>query len=342
MARLVREMRGLARDWRWFRRPLPPAAVADEAEAPPHWRFPTRWARSRPAGAVRTFLQSAVLHPLLRSQLKVVVEGRERVAEAADGPVILAPNHSSHLDAPLVLTALPPQVRRATVTLAASDYFFDAWWRAAATALVFNAAPIDRILGGRDRARDGSRAESRAESRGEGRGGGRDGNRDGGRDTLPTELLETGHHLLIFPEGTRSQDGYVSRFRHGAAHLAAAVGVPVVPVAIQGTWRAMPRGQAWPSRGRPRVRVAFGPALVPESGEPATELTGRLEEAIAVLLDEQRTDWWTALRNAERGRTPSPRGPSMAAWRRRWALLEPDPQPDGARRRVWANRRRAS
>ena len=305
MARFATEVRGLARDWRWFRRPLPPATVADDAEPPPHWRFPTRWARSRAAGVARTGLQTGVLHPLLLSQLRITVEGRERVAEAADRPVILAPNHSSHLDAPLVLTALPPEVRRATITLAASDYFFDAWWRAAATALVFNAAPIDRTLGG--------------------------------RDALPADLLEAGNHLLIFPEGTRSRDGYVARFRHGAAHLAQDTGASIVPVALQGTWRAMPRGQGWPSRGRPHVRVAFGPALYPGRRGTVTELTRRIEAAVAILLDEQRSDWWTAMRNAQRGRTPSARGPAVADWRRRWALLEPDAADRD--RRVWARRR---
>lgn len=292
----------LIRDWRWFRRPLPPASVAEDAEAATHWRFPTRWARSRPASALRAFLQAGVLHPLLRSQLSVTVEGRERVAGYAGGPLILAPNHSSHLDAPLVLTSLPRELRRDTVTLAASDYFFDAWWRAAVTALVFNASPLDRTVGS--------------------------------REALPTDLLEQGYHLLIFPEGTRSQDGYVARFRHGAAHLAYEVGLPVVPIAIQGAWRAMPRGQGWPSSGRPRVRVAFGQPLHPKPDGNPTELTRRVEAAVAVLLDEQHTDWWTALRNAQRGSTPSPRGPAIADWRRRWELLEPE-QADDSDRRVW-------
>lgn len=307
MPRLVTETRRMARAWRWGRRPLPPAALVETTPEPPAWRLPTRWVRSRPASVLRDGIQAGGLGPLLTTQLSIEVAGRERIREAAEtGPLIIAPNHSSHLDAPLVLTSLPADVRRRTVTVAASDYFFDAWWRAAATALVFNAVPIDRT--------------------------------SGGRDDLPTELLEDGYHLLVFPEGTRSRDGYANRFRGGAAYLAIQGGVRVLPVAIGGAWRAMPRGQAWPSRGRPRVRVSFGEPLTPGPDETANGLTRRVERAVGVLLDEQRGDWWTAMRNRERGATPSPRGPEIASWRRRWQLLEPERAP--ARRRVWTGSRR--
>jgi 1-acyl-sn-glycerol-3-phosphate acyltransferase len=304
----VATLRRTAREWRWGRRPLPPADLVEVTPEPPAWKLPTRWVRSRPAAAVRDGIQVGALAPLLGVQLATTVEGRARVEEAAaSGAVVLAPNHTSHLDAPLVLTSLPTAVRRRTVTLAASDYFFDAWWRAAATALVFNAVPIDR-------------------------------GPSGGRDGLPIDLLEDGYHVLVFPEGTRSHDGYGSRFRSGAGHLAVEHGVAVVPIAIDGAWRAMPRGQAWPSFGRPHVRVSFGHALRAEPGESANRFTRRLEAAVATLLDEQRSDWWSALRRQHTGETPDRRGPQVAPWRRRWALLEPEPPP--ARRRVWPERRR--
>ena len=299
-------LRQSAQDWRWGRRPLPPASVADSAVVPATWQFPTRWVRSRPAAAARAGIQAGMLGPLLRSQLRIEVRGVERLLDhAAQGPMILAPNHTSHLDAPLVLTSLPPEVRRDTVTLAASDYFFDAWWRAAATSLVFNAAPVDRV--------------------------------SGGSQSLAEQLLGDGHPLLLFPEGTRSHDGYAGRFRGGAAHLGRRAEVSIVPIAIEGTWRAMPRGQAWPTTGRPRVRISFGTPLHAGPGDTTLELTRRLEAAIEVLLDEQRTDWWTSLRNQAAGTTPGLRGPDMAPWRRRWALLEPGEDPH--RDRVWHPRR---
>jgi 1-acyl-sn-glycerol-3-phosphate acyltransferase len=305
MPGFTRELRAVASGGRWGRRPLPPASVADTSPEPTTWQFPTTWSRSRPAGAVRRGIQGGVLAPLLTSQLRITVEGREVVREAAGTPLILAPNHASHLDAPLVLSSLPPEVRRDTITVAASDYFFDAWWRASLTALVFNAVPIDRTVGD--------------------------------QRELPADLLADGSHLLVFPEGTRSHDGHAGRFRHGVARLSHDTGAPIVPIAVQGSWRAMPRGQAWPSRGRPQVGLSFGAPLRPRADEPTTELTRRLETAIAVLLDEQRTDWWSAMRAANRGDTPSLHGPPIADWRRRWALLEPGE--DARHQRVWDRRR---
>jgi 1-acyl-sn-glycerol-3-phosphate acyltransferase len=307
MPGFVRELRSVARGGRWGRRPLPPASVADTSAEPTTWQFPTTWSRSRPARVARRGLQGGVLAPLLHSQLRMTVEGREVVREAATTPLILAPNHASHLDAPLVLSLLPPEVRRDTITVAASDYFFDAWWRASLTALVFNAVPIDRTVGD--------------------------------RRELPAELIADGNHLLVFPEGTRSHDGHAGRFRHGVAKLSHDTGAPIVPIAVRGSWRAMPRGQAWPSRGRPQVSLSFGTPLRPRVDESTSELTRRLEAAISVLIDEQRTDWWSAMRAAHRGDTPSLHGPKIADWRRRWELLEPPT--DTRRQRVW-DRRRAS
>jgi 1-acyl-sn-glycerol-3-phosphate acyltransferase len=301
------ELRAIARGGRWGRRPLPPASVTDTTAVPASWQFPTTWSRTRPAAAVRRGLQAGGLAPLLTSQLRIAAEGREVVREAASGPLILAPNHNSHLDAPLVLTTLPAEVRRDTITIAASDYFFDAWWRASLTALVFNAVPIDRTIGD--------------------------------RRELPTDLLRDGNHLLVFPEGTRSHDGYAGRFRHGVARLSQDSGAPIVPIAIDGSWRAMPRGQAWPSRGRPHVSISFGAPLRPRADESVDTLTLRLEAAIAVLLEEQRTDWWSAMRSAHRGSTPGLQGPQVADWRRRWERLEPPA--DAGRVRVW-DRKRAS
>jgi 1-acyl-sn-glycerol-3-phosphate acyltransferase len=72
-------------------------------------------------------------------------------------------------------------------------------------------------------------------------------------------LLAEGRALLVFPEGTRGEEGRLNPARPGAGMLALLSGAPVVPVHVSGTSRALPRGRAWPRRTR--VRVAFGPAL---------------------------------------------------------------------------------
>jgi 1-acyl-sn-glycerol-3-phosphate acyltransferase len=84
-------------------------------------------------------------------------------------------------------------------------------------------------------------------------------------------LLRGGRWLLVFPEGTRTRDGSLGRFRPGSAELAARAGVPVLPVCIEGAHRAWPRHQPLP---RPaRVAVAYGDPLYPRgrSGEQVME-----------------------------------------------------------------------
>jgi 1-acyl-sn-glycerol-3-phosphate acyltransferase len=288
--RLVREgvddLRAVARGWRWGRRPLVPRSaepfIPDEEAAV----FPTAWSRSRPARTAREVAQKAALEPLFRSQVRTRVEGLD-LLQRVQPPVIFVANHASHLDTPLILLSLPDQWRRRTAVAAAADYFFDTWWRAVGSALVFNTFPIER--------------------------------RGGHLATTPGEVLDAGWNLLIFPEGTRSKDGWMGRFRFGAAWLAVEHAIPVVPVAHRGTFAAMPRGQGWPSPGRRQVTLRFGEPLRSDEGEEVRDFAGRIRGGVAQLLDEDESTWWEARRRAAHSVTPDPSGPQMAQWRRVWA-----------------------
>src|SRR5439155_20045498 len=110
-------------------------------------------------------------------------------------------------------------------------------------------------------------------------------------------------------------------------------GVPVVPIAIRGSFAAMPRGRGWPVPGRPAVTVRLGDPLHAADGEGPRELGARIEAAVARLLDEDATTWWEATRRAAEGRTPSPAGPDAAPWRRVWAQTAPPAV--RSHRRVW-------
>lgn len=257
--------------------------------------FPTAWARRPAARAARTALQRFALAPLIRFETAPRVSGAD-VLDGLAPPVIFVANHSSHLDAPLVLTSLPPEWRERTATGAASDYFFDSWWRATATALVFNAFPVERA-GGHGRA-----------------------------TRLARDLLDDGWNLLVFPEGTRSRDGWVAPFRLGAARLAIEERVPVVPIAVRGTYQAMPRGAGWPAKGRPPVRLRFGRPVRPAPDETPHAFGARVRSALAAALDEETTTWWDAVRREARGETPVPDGPAVARWRRVWEASRPLPR----------------
>lgn len=294
------DVRMLARGWRWGRRPLVPRSAEPFVPVRPAQPFPTSWARTPVAMAVREGVQKLGLAPLLRRTVEPRVHGHDILARLHQ-PVVFVANHSSHLDTPLILCSLPDSWRRRTAVAAAADYFFDTWWRATGSALAFNTFPLER--------------------------------RGGSPSGAPADLLADGWNVVIFPEGTRSPDGWARRFRLGAAYLAIDARVPVVPVAIRGSFAAMPRGRAWPVAGRQPVTVRFGDPLTPQRGEERRAFGQRIEAAVAQLVDEDSTSWWKASRRAAEGTTPSLRGPATAPWRRVWEATEPPVL--RRHRRVW-------
>ena len=247
--------------------------------------YETDWSRRYSVRLARVVWTELVTRPLLSAAARPHVEGLDRF-EAAESPVIFAANHSSHLDAPLLLSVLPEPWRHKLVTLAAADYFFDSRVKGAYFAFALNAVPIERVKVNRQ-------SPDRAEA-----------------------LIAEGWNLLVFPEGGRSPDGWGQPHRGGAAWLAARSGRPLVPIHIKGTGRLLPRGARRIYLGP--TKVTFGAPIPPDL--PARQLVGRLEAAIAELADEAETDWWTARRRAAKGSSPSLTGPAASQWRRAWAL----------------------
>ena len=205
------------------------------------------------AGA-RFVAQRLILKPFIWRLTTVTVRGTENL-DGVTGPYVVVSNHTSHLDAPLIISALPYRLSRYVAAGAAADYFFDVWWRKGLTALFFNAFPVDRT---------GLR----------------------GRKGLATSLLDDGVPLLLFPEGTRSRTGEIGAFKPGAAALCISRDVPCLPVAIVGAAQAMPYGKNWPDRGRPPVHVTFGAPLRPEDGETVAQFSERIGKEVRGLIDD--------------------------------------------------------
>jgi 1-acyl-sn-glycerol-3-phosphate acyltransferase len=137
----------------------------------------------------------------------------------------------------------------------AADYFYRKRWVAAIVSLLFSTVPISRRGGGMEK---------------------------GAADHLH-HLMSQRWNLLLYPEGTRSRNGARGKLHSGAAVLAAAHDVPILPIFVAGTGDAMPPGRSWPRRlraGRFRrqpICVRFGPPIRALPGEHRNETMARVQ-----------------------------------------------------------------
>jgi 1-acyl-sn-glycerol-3-phosphate acyltransferase len=164
-----------------------------------------------------------VLPPFTDRFFHTRVEGAENIPDTE--PVILAMNHLSFIDSILV----PVAIERPVYFLGKADYW-DSWktrWFFEGTGVV----PVRR---------GGSGSGDAALANG-------------------VEILRRGDLLGIYPEGTRSPDGRLYRGKTGPVRMALEAGVRMVPVAVEGTDRAMPTGKYVPNRSP--VTIRYGQPL---------------------------------------------------------------------------------
>jgi 1-acyl-sn-glycerol-3-phosphate acyltransferase len=187
--------------------------------------------------AVRS-LAALGIRAWLRVYHRIQVAGREYLP--AEGSYVLVANHTSHLDALSLLSALPLSKIHRAFPAAAADYFFTSIPRLAIATVIVNALPFDR------------RAHFRHSL------------------ALCQEVLANpGNVLILFPEGTRSTTGTIAEFKPGIGLLLAGTSVPVLPCYTSGAFDAWPKGKILP---RPtRLRLMIGPprnyaALQPGKG----------------------------------------------------------------------------
>lgn len=99
-------------------------------------------------------------------------------------------------------------------------------------------------------------------------------------------LLQDGHAVMIFPEGERTADGTVGRFKPGAFRLATTLNIPILPVTIAGAHESWPKGRILP---RPaNITITYHPLLKPdkdlEPRQAAKDLADRTRTVIATAL----------------------------------------------------------
>jgi 1-acyl-sn-glycerol-3-phosphate acyltransferase len=279
---VIDDLRKVARGWRWGR----PSPQPSSAPVPPlktEGAFDTDWARKPFANTARDVLQELVMMPAFRYVASPTVRGRERLRHLQQ-PVIVASNHTSHLDTAAIIEALPLHFRHKLLVGAAADYFFTGKIRGNVAALALGAFPVER------------KRASAASAR------------------LAVRLAQEGWNMILFPEGGRSPDGWLQELKPGAAFVAAKAQRPLVPMWITGTEHLLPRGAKKLRRGK--VDVLIGDPLFPEPGEDARTLHVRFERALMRLATEATTDWWTAQRAPDGDAIHG--GPEAARWRRVW------------------------
>ena len=157
-------------------------------------------------------------HLGLRVFLKIRCGMRVHGVPRLDRPTILVANHASHMDIAAIFAALPISEVTKVRTAAARDVIYaQPKLLVAAIEFFFNTYPFDR-KGSSSSLEEGA------------------------------DCLRQGNHLVIFPEGRRSQDGSFLGFTPGFAKIAYQTGAPVVPIRIDGAHRTMPRGKLYVQR----------------------------------------------------------------------------------------------
>jgi 1-acyl-sn-glycerol-3-phosphate acyltransferase len=135
--------------------------------------------------------------------VRVTIRGGELAAQG--GPYIFTPNHQAHIDIAALLGYLPGNNRFASKKELFDEPVLGAVMRTLGMLPVDRDDPMKSI------------------------------------DVLNRAVAE-GHSIIIFPEGTRSRDGSLLRFKKGAFVAAIEMGYPIVPVIVKGTRSVMPKG----------------------------------------------------------------------------------------------------
>jgi 1-acyl-sn-glycerol-3-phosphate acyltransferase len=189
---------------------------------------------------------------LLAGSVHVEVEGLERIAPG--GSYVLASNHLSYMDTPVVLANIPVQFR----FLAKKGLF----------KIPFLGGHLKRA-GHIPVTREDPRAAVKTMSR------------------AADIIRERNVSILIFPEGGRSREGVLRDFKEGAAFIAIKAGVPLVPIALVGTREVLPMGSAHIRGGKVRMRIGEPILTKGLTTRDRARVTEELRQQIAALLEER-------------------------------------------------------
>jgi long-chain acyl-CoA synthetase len=199
--------------------------------------------KPKPLSALVVYVLLRFICLAARLFLRLQVEGRETLA-GIGRPFLVCPNHQSYLDPIILCSTMPYSVLAQTFHVGASEFFrsrFMAW-----LARTLNIVPVDPDVN--------LLRAMRASAAG----------------------LRAGKVLNLYPEGQRSFDGLLGEFKEGAAILATELGVPIVPVALDGFHRVWPREAGLHFA---KVKIRFGKPICASGGASPVLLEGTEGEA---------------------------------------------------------------
>jgi long-chain acyl-CoA synthetase len=220
-----------------------------------HFRF---WCNALPVRVLRMIWDAIFLYPLFRFFVTLEVRGAEHL-RGLSGPVVFVANHLSYFDHPSLMFALPGKIRYRTATAAWEEFFFGDYhgveriWRRVSYqlgTLFLNLFPLPQKSGFKNSLR------------------------------FMGKLTDAGINTLIFPEGSHSKDGKMQSFKLGLGVIVKELGIPVLPIKIDGTQNVLAPQALFPKRGK--VTVTFGEPLQFRM-EEAAEIVEKTEHALAWL-----------------------------------------------------------
>jgi long-chain acyl-CoA synthetase len=199
--------------------------------------------------------QASCLFPFVNKCLKLFfriynslrIHGRIQIP--ARGPYILAPNHQSYVDGPVVLSGLTWRQVRTCYFFATEQHVRGKFRRALAdnnNTIIMEQAHLKESI------------------------------------QKLAEVLKSGKNIVIFPEGSRTHDGEMGDFKLSFAILSKELNVPIVPVCVRGAYEALPRHRKFLF---PRhIEVHYLPPIMPTSDITYQQLADKVKQAIARVL----------------------------------------------------------
>ncbi len=165
-----------------------------------------------------------------------------------EGPFLIASNHASHLDPPLVGCQVARQMRF-FARRSLWDNRLLAWWLNRVETI-----PVERDSG------------------------------DVGAIKRVLQALKENRAVVLFPEGTRTNDGRLQKAKAGVGLMACKTGVPVVPCRVYGSFEAYGKGARFPKLGTP-VTIVFGRPITPAEYDDPAAGKARYDTAAQRIMD---------------------------------------------------------